>query len=829
MKKLFTLLAGLTLVQAAPAVVTLPFYDDFNYTAAVNLGGVGSWVATSGSGTIKVGSASLSFPALTNSLGKNVAVIPGGSGVRVDLNYTAQTSGTFYFSFLLKVNSLPGTQSLIAYASSSSSSDTTPPLGFFIKTGGQLGIGVNTSMPQFSSATLNVGQTYLVVAGYTFGASDAVEVWLDPESLGGSAPAVTGSFSATHNTSLSHFLWNTTSGVGGSYEVDELRIGATYAEVTPPASGTPPATNNAPRITQARHTGTHFILRGTHGTAGSGYEILCATNVSLPLNQWSVIGSNNFSGTGSFDVTNPLAAGPAQAYYCIRVGGSGGGDNTNPPDATPPSITSQPQNQSAALGQGALFSVGASGSAPLTYQWYFNTNTLITDATNLSHTISSVSSNDVGSYHVIVANSSGSVTSAVATLTLTAAPTNGNWFVSPTGNDANPGTIASPFATLGKAASVALPGQTIYLRGGTYLPSATIHLTNSGTLGNRINLLAHPGELPFLNFSNQPYGSANRGLLFTTNANHWNVKGLEIAYAGDNAIKVEGSYLRFEQCVLHNNGDTGLQIGFGHTDSNPGGLLAAFVEVVNCDSYLNYDNDSKGGDADGFAAKMHCGQGIVFTGCRSWENSDDGWDLFETDYSITISNCWQWHSGDGSKYVVTGGSFAGNGNGLKLGGNGTGGSSMGTHYAIRCIAFNNNFKSSAQGFTQNSHKDGNMIINCLSIANSGYNYFFEGSLNSGKQNVFKNNVGIPSSGRDFISDNAPLEVNNSWNLAVTANTADFVSVLETAAKAPRQPDGSLPTGFARLITGSDLIDQGVDVGIPFNGNAPDLGAFEFTP
>ena len=49
---------------------------------------------------------------------------------------------------------------------------------------------------------------------------------------------------------------------------------------------------------------------------------------------------------------------------------------------------------------------------------------------------------------------------------------------------------------------------------------------------------------------------------------------------------------------------------------------------------------------------MHCGQGIVFTGCRSWHNSDDGWDLFETDYGVTITNCWQWHSGDGADFMT---------------------------------------------------------------------------------------------------------------------------------------------------------------------------------
>lgn len=54
----------------------------------------------------------------------------------------------------------------------------------------------------------------------------------------------------------------------------------------------------------------------------------------------------------------------------------------------------------------------------------------------------------------------------------------------------------------------------------------------------------------------------------------------------------------------------------------------------------------------------------------------------------------------------------------------------------------------------------------------------------------------------------------------------IMSLAETLAMAPRQADGSLPdNGFARLVQGSDLI-EGADVGLPFKGAAPDLGAFE---
>jgi pectate disaccharide-lyase len=405
-----------------------------------------------------------------------------------------------------------------------------------------------------------------------------------------------------------------------------------------------------------------------------------------------------------------------------------------------------------------------------------------------------------------------------------------DYYVSPSGSDSNPGTLAAPFATIPKAVSVVGAGDSIFLRGGTHAYSSTITIAKAGTSSAPIKMLAYQNEQPILDFSTQPYGSNNRGILITTAASWWQFFRIEIAHAGDNGVKVEGSHLRFERCVFHHNGDSGLQIGFGHTDSNPGGQLAAFVDVIDCDSYRNYDPDNRGADADGFAAKLHCGQGIVFTGCRSWENSDDGWDLFETDYSVVIQDCWTWHNGDGALFPGSG-SFQGNGNGFKLGGDGAGGPSLGTHYLLFSVSFNNKFKSNAQGITNNSHKDGLVIYNCLSFSNgpSAYNYFIEGGLNSGKSNLVTNCVSFPRTGSATAVSLDPnvTSQNCSWTLPVAANAADYGDLSEAAASAPRQANGSLPADFARLVAGSDLIDKGVNVGVPFSGSAPDLGPDEF--
>lgn len=67
---------------------------------------------------------------------------------------------------------------------------------------------------------------------------------------------------------------------------------------------------------------------------------------------------------------------------------------------------------------------------------------------------------------------------------------------------------------------------------------------------------------------------------------------------------------------------------------------------------------------------------------------------------------------------------------------------------------------------------------------------------------------------------------NSWNLPVSVSSRDFQSVVLDGWDAPRVPDGSLPMlPSLRLKAGSDLVDAGSDVGLPFTGSAPDLGAF----
>ena len=88
------------------------------------------------------------------------------------------------------------------------------------------------------------------------------------------------------------------------------------------------------------------------------------------------------------------------------------------PGATPPSIESDPEDQTALAGQDATFNVLASGTLPLSYQWYYNTNTLLSADTNSTLTLTNVQLSNSGGYLVVVSNAFNSVTSAVAQLTV---------------------------------------------------------------------------------------------------------------------------------------------------------------------------------------------------------------------------------------------------------------------------------------------------------------------------------------------------------------------------------------------------------------------------
>src|SRR6185437_2640863 len=108
-------------------------------------------------------------------------------------------------------------------------------------------------------------------------------------------------------------------------------------------------------------------------------------------------------------------------------GGSSSGSNSAPggpgspgaPGSTAPSITTQPTDVSAAVGQTATFQVVAQGTGPLKYQWNRST-AAIAGATSATYTTAPLTTSDNGAmFNVVVSNTEGSVTSNTVTLTVT--------------------------------------------------------------------------------------------------------------------------------------------------------------------------------------------------------------------------------------------------------------------------------------------------------------------------------------------------------------------------------------------------------------------------
>ena len=149
-------------------------------------------------------------------------------------------------------------------------------------------------------------------------------------------------------------------------------------------------------------------------------------NGTAPLSyQWRKNGAAINGATSSSYTTPAETASDNGALFSVVVSNSAGNAISNNatltvnPDPVAPSIASQPTSVTITAGQTATFSVTASGTEPLSYQWQKN-GAAISGATSASYTTSAETTSDSGAqFSVVVSNSVGSATSNTATLTVT--------------------------------------------------------------------------------------------------------------------------------------------------------------------------------------------------------------------------------------------------------------------------------------------------------------------------------------------------------------------------------------------------------------------------
>ncbi|MGD0905956.1 MAG: immunoglobulin domain-containing protein [Candidatus Acidiferrales bacterium] len=141
--------------------------------------------------------------------------------------------------------------------------------------------------------------------------------------------------------------------------------------------------------------------------------------------QWYKNGSTIMGATAASYTTPATTASDNGALFIVTVIGSASTITSHAATLNvnvPPSITTQPANTTASAGQTASFSVAATGTATLAYQWKKN-GTAISGATSASYTTPATSASDSGAlFTVTVSNAFGSVTSSAATLTVNAPP-----------------------------------------------------------------------------------------------------------------------------------------------------------------------------------------------------------------------------------------------------------------------------------------------------------------------------------------------------------------------------------------------------------------------
>jgi len=336
-------------------------------------------------------------------------------GIGQTATFTVGATSTAPLNYQWKKNnvSIPG---------ATSASYTTPPVtiyddGATYKVGIQNSLGgvtsniVTLSVPHTSAsiATQPVDVTVLAGQTATFGVVGAgttplIYQWRKNNvSIGGAT-------SASYTTPPVTLADN-----GGTYvvSVQNSFSGATSNIVT--LNVTAPT---APVITVQP-----FILPVTPGV--SAFFAVAATGTGPLFYQWR---KNNVSipgATSSFYVTPPATLADNGTQYVVSVSNSLSGVTSNVVTlivtgaaTTPPTITTQPVSRTAGIGQTATFTVVATSTAPLTYQWKKN-NASIPGATSASYTTPPATINDDGAtYKVGIQNNLGGVTSNVVTLSV---------------------------------------------------------------------------------------------------------------------------------------------------------------------------------------------------------------------------------------------------------------------------------------------------------------------------------------------------------------------------------------------------------------------------
>ncbi len=324
------------------------------------------------------------------------------------------------------------------------------------------------------------------------------------------------------------------------------------------------------------------------------------------------------------------------------------------------------------------------------------------------------------------------------------------YYVSTNGNDNNPGTIDHPWASWQKAFNMAVAGDTIYIRGGTYYSGTEddfgVYLfRKSGTYTHPVCIFNYPGESPILDCSTITRSSDITGLYFDR-CRYIHLKGLTVqgvkqpAQGSEtNGIHIENSNgIKFENCISRANAGSGFSAF--ETDT---------LFFINCDAYDNFDINTagySGGQADGFVVCYASHSSYTyFSGCRSWYNSDDGFDCWENEGIVVFKNSWSFNNGRGE----------GDGCGFKFGRTNEQPLDVPQRIITHCLAFKNRFV----GFNQNGANVKMLLFNNIAYDNDDTGFELSQYQN---EIIVKNNINYKNDNSVSVSRSV-VHDHNSWD------------------------------------------------------------------
>ncbi len=469
-------------------------------------------------------------------------------------------------------------------------------------------------------------------------------------------------------------------------------------------------------------------------------------------------------------------------------------------------------------------------------------------------------------------------------LSLQAQQVKGDYFVSVNGDDNNPGTYEKPWGTWQKAFSEAKPGDTVYFRGGTWYPTEVTPGANTpvmhspvqefirghnGEENNRICFFNYPGEVPILDCSKlDTVGRRFNGGVTLISSSYLHLKGLTITnvyqpHSRELASGIgasECSNLIFENLTVKNIGGRGMSYWgvAGHPEVPE--IKSDTTKYINCDVYNCIDSLSEvpGNGSDGWKLDNESKGYLFFYGCRAWNCGDDGFDISGPGVTI-FDNCWSFNhqmpgaiDGNGFKFG------ANRGNGAKIDNNGEvilGTPVQGVRKIVRnCISVNNIGVGYYDLGYEPYYPNNSRVYNNISYKNGiGIQIILNEKYSGQNPGVYRNNIIYQPTQNDaggrpyyLVVGDIYIESNNNWDYAddteigslmwwkptdsVKVTNDDFVSLDYSQLSKPRKADGSLPDiTFMKPVPGSDLIDAGTDVGLPYYGKNPDIGYAEYNP